>query len=88
ARKTRNLLADPRGAIQIGGDPAENGQGYTPGYLFQGDFSVEPDPGHVVTARITRRYMSGPPADDMLESWKDDNIAVLRLKVKNITKVY
>ncbi|MBL8131208.1 MAG: pyridoxamine 5'-phosphate oxidase family protein [Anaerolineae bacterium] len=88
ARKAQNLLSNPHGAIQIGGDPAESGQGYTPGYLFQGDFSVETDAGHVVTERITRRYMSGKPADDMLDSWKDDDIVVLRLKVRRIIRVY
>lgn len=88
ARKAQNLIANPRGAVQIGGDPLPDGQGgYTPGVMLQGDFTVEDDPDHAVTARITRHYLPGSAADQLLETWKNDDIVVLRLKIRKVIRV-
>lgn len=88
-RKVKNALANAHGAIQIGGDVAGNDwNNYTPAYLFQGEFVVEDDPGHAVTERITRRYLQGVDADNLLDSWKNDDIAVIRLKINKILQVY
>ncbi|MBE2271850.1 MAG: pyridoxamine 5'-phosphate oxidase family protein [Anaerolinea sp.] len=88
ARKAQNLIANPRGAVQIGGDPLSDGQdGYTPGVMLQGDFTVEDDPDHAVTARITRHYLHGAAAEHLLETWKDDDIVVLRLKIRKVIRV-
>ncbi len=88
ARKAQNLIADPHGAVQVGGDPLPNDQGgYTAGVMLQGEFTVEDDPGHAVTARITRHYLQGEAADQLLETWKDDDIVVLRLKIHKVIRV-
>jgi predicted pyridoxine 5'-phosphate oxidase superfamily flavin-nucleotide-binding protein len=83
-RKVSNAHANPRGAIQIGGTPGLEEDGY----LFQGDFVVEPDVNHVWAERITRRYESPARADALLDEWKQDDISVLRLKVRKIIRVY
>lgn len=88
ARKVQNLVAHPRGAVQVGGDPLPDGQGgHTPGVMLQGDFAVEADPAHVVTARITRHYLPAAAADQLLETWKNDDIVVLRLKIRKVIRV-
>lgn len=88
ARKAQNLAANPRGAVQVGGDPLPNGQGgYTAGVMLQGVFTVEDDPDHTVTARITRHYLQGEAADQLLDTWKDDDIVVLRLKINKVIRV-
>lgn len=88
ARKAQNLIANPRGAVQIGGDPLPDGQGgYTLGVMLQGEFTVEDDPDHAVTARITRHYLQGAAADQLLESWKDDDIVVLRMQIRKAIRV-
>lgn len=88
ARKAKNLLSNPHGALQVGGDPLPAGQdGYTRGVLLQGEFAVEDDPGHAVTARITRHYLQGAAADHMLEMWKDDDIVVLRMSIQKVIQV-
>lgn len=88
ARKVQNLIANPRGAVQFGGDPLPDGQaGYSPGVLLQGEFTVENDPNHMVTARITRHYLQGEAADQLLEAWKDDDIVVLRMKIRKVIRI-
>lgn len=88
ARKSQNLLKNPHGALQVGGDfLAPGADGYTPGVLLQGEFTVEDDPDHAVTARITRHYLPEEAANQLLESWKNDDIVVLRLKIQTVIKV-
>jgi predicted pyridoxine 5'-phosphate oxidase superfamily flavin-nucleotide-binding protein len=41
-RKVGHIKANPKGAIAIGGDPADGG-----GYLIKGEFSIEADPEDV-----------------------------------------
>ncbi len=83
-RKVHNALANPKGAVQVGGNPGTEQSGY----LFQGDLIVEDDPDHVLTAVITRRYESKARADQLLEEWKDDDTVVIRLKVRKTVRVY
>lgn len=87
ARKSQNLLKNPRGAVQVGGDPQPGQEGHTTGVLLQGEFTVEDDPDHAVTARITRHYLQGEAADQLLEMWKNDDIVVLRLKIRKVIQV-
>lgn len=84
-RKVRNLSTNARGAIQIGGDPGLNDPA---GYLFQGAFAVEEDPGHVWLARVTRRFETPEAATRLMEAWKGDDTVVLRLRVEKTVKVW
>lgn len=81
-RKVKNALANPKGCLSIGGDPPSS-----PGYLIDGDLTVEDDPDHVVAARITRHYESPEEAEADLEAWRDETFSVLRLKPKRVVKV-
>lgn len=82
ARKTKNALADPRGAAAIGGDPADGD-----GYLLRGRITVEDDPQQERTHAMIDRYETGARNADRA-AWKDDDIVVLRLHVERVTKVY
>jgi len=81
-RKVRNILANPKGCLAIGGDPVGS-----PCYLIDGDLVVEDDPDHQMAARITNHYESPEKAQEDLQSWKDETFVVLRLKPKRIVKV-
>jgi PPOX class probable F420-dependent enzyme len=81
-RKVKNALANPKGCLSIGGDPPSS-----PGYLIDGDLTVEDDPDHVVAARITRHYEPPEEAEADLAAWRDETFSVLRLKPKRVVKV-
>jgi PPOX class probable F420-dependent enzyme len=82
ARKIKNALAHPKGCLSLGGDPPSS-----PGYLIDGDLTVEDDPDHVVAARITHHYESPEKAEEDLAAWRDEAFAVLRLKPRRVLKV-
>jgi general stress protein 26 len=82
ARKVKNALAHPKGCLSVGGDPAGS-----PGYLIDGDLTVEDDPDHVVAALITHHYESPEKAAEDLAAWRDEAFAVLRLKPRRVAKV-
>lgn len=81
-RKVKNALVNPKGCFSIGGDPPSS-----PGYLIDGDLTVEDDPDHVIAARITYHYESPEEAKADLEAWRDETFSVLRLKPKRVVKV-
>lgn len=81
-RKIAHALANPKGAMCIGGDTEDGG-----GYLFRGDWSVEPDTDHQWTARMCYRYEEPEKAARDVKDWADLDIVVLRLKVKSVSKV-
>lgn len=83
ARKVQNLIANPKAAVAIGGDPDDGA-----GYLVRGDVTIEDDPDKSMTKRITYRYETQEEGDRLLELWKNDDIIVLRLKPKSVVKVY
>lgn len=56
ARKVRNVRANPKGAVTIGGDPVGDHEGYAVGYLFQGEWALEGEPGFDWIRRIAHRY--------------------------------
>ncbi len=56
SRKVKNICANPKGAVTIGGDPINNHASYAVGYLFQGEWSLEGEPGFEWIRRIARRY--------------------------------
>lgn len=78
-RKVQNVLANPKGAIAIGGDPVGS-----PCYLLTGDFEIEDDPDHAIAARITHHYEKPDKAAEWLDSWKELDFVVMRLKIKQI----
>lgn len=84
-RKVRNVSANARGAVQVGGDPAlQDGAGY----LFQGAIAVEEDADHAWLGRMVRRYETPEAAARLIEEWKDDDTVVLRLRVEKLVKVW
>lgn len=82
AAKVKNIQRDPRGAFTVGGDPYG-----APAYTVVGDFSVEDDPGHKLTERITRHYESKQRADEWLDDWKNVDFVIVRLKPRRVIKV-
>ncbi len=82
ARKTQNALANPKGAVAIGGDNGEEA-----GYMFRGDLAIQDDPGQVVTHRVIDRYTDKIDADKLKEAWKNDDVVVIRLTPKSVLKV-
>ncbi len=82
ARKVKNALAHPKGCLSFGGDPPSS-----PGYLVDGDLTVEDDPDHVVAARITHHYESPEKAAEDLAAWQDEDFVVLRLRPRRVAKV-
>jgi predicted pyridoxine 5'-phosphate oxidase superfamily flavin-nucleotide-binding protein len=81
-RKIAHALANPKGAITIGGNPDDGG-----GFLFRGDWSVEPDTDDQWTVRLCHRYEAPERAARDIEAWADLDIVLLRLKVKSVSKV-
>lgn len=84
ATKTRNVLANPKAGVTIGGD-ATDGQGY----LIRGTVTVEDDPDQAATHRMIDRYEGGTArAATLREEWKDDDIVVLRLRPTSVVSVW
>ncbi|MBK8986026.1 MAG: pyridoxamine 5'-phosphate oxidase family protein [Chloroflexi bacterium] len=81
-RKVKNALANPKGCLSLGGDPAGS-----PGYLIDGDLTVEDDPDHRMAARITNHYESAEKAEEDLAAWRDEVFVVLRLKPRRVAQV-
>lgn len=83
SKKVENALQNPKGAVTIGGEPAQ-GQGW----MLQGSFAVDTDTGHAWAKRISHHYETPENAERLIASWKDDDIVTMRLKVSDVTKVY
>jgi predicted pyridoxine 5'-phosphate oxidase superfamily flavin-nucleotide-binding protein len=81
-RKVGHILANPKGAVAIGGDPADG-----VGYLIKGEFSLEPDPEDAWVRKVTYRYEAPERAEKDIAAWADLDIVVLRLKPKVVLKV-
>jgi PPOX class probable F420-dependent enzyme len=81
-RKVQHILSNPKGAVTVGGDPAD-GQGY----LIKGDFSIEPDPDDAWTRKLTHHYEEAEQAEKDVADWADLDIIVLRLRPRQMIKV-
>jgi general stress protein 26 len=81
-RKVGYILANPKGAVTIGGDPGDGA-----GYLIKGEFSVEPDPEDAWVRKMTYRYEAPEQAEKDIADWADLDIIVLRLMPKVVLKV-
>lgn len=81
-RKVKNALSHPKGCLSIGGDPAGS-----PGYLIDGDLTVEADSDHVIAARITHHYEPPEKAEEDLQAWRDEIFVAVRLKPRRVVQV-
>jgi hypothetical protein len=81
-RKNEFLKVNPKGAIQIGGDPSG-----TPGYLLKGEFTFEEDVEHRWLREITRHYETPELAEEHLAQWEKDDMVVLRFHIQKVTKI-
>lgn len=80
--KVNHLLANPKGALTVGGDPGDGG-----GYLIKGDFSLEPDPDRIWLRKVTFHYEAPEQAEKDIAAWAGLDMIVLRLKPKVVVKV-
>ena len=82
ARKIRNIQANPKGAVTVGGDPYRS-----EGYLLKGEFAIEEDAEHRWLRAITYRYEPRDIADRDLAEWANDDIVALRFTPRQVLKV-
>jgi nitroimidazol reductase NimA-like FMN-containing flavoprotein (pyridoxamine 5'-phosphate oxidase superfamily) len=83
-RKVRNILANPKGAVVIGGElPIEE-----EGYMIQGDLSIEEDPKHASMWKMLLRYVTKKDAERLAKEWADSDLIVIRLRPRKVIRVY
>lgn len=82
-RKIRNLAANPKAAVQVGGEPNDSA-----GYLMRGEFSISDDTGNAMTNRLTRHYETPAVAEKHVAEWADLDMVVLRMKPVSVVKVW
>jgi PPOX class probable F420-dependent enzyme len=82
--KVRNLKADPRAALNVGGDPATD----KVAYMIRGEVSLADDTDHYWTNRLTHHYESPEEAEKLIEEWKDLDMVYMRLKPSAVLKVW
>jgi len=81
-RKTDYIKVNPKGAIQIGGDPTS-----AEGYLLKGTFALEEGTSDYWLTHITHLYEPKELAEEHLAEWlKVDNI-VWRFTVERVAKI-
>jgi len=83
-RKVRNALANPKGAVVIGGDPATD----EAGYMIQGDLSIEDDVGQAMMRRLLYRYETKEEADRLAAQWADGDKVIIRLRPRSVIRVW
>jgi len=64
-RKVRNILANPKGTVVIGGEPPIEEEGY----MIQGDLSIEEDPKHASMWKMLLRYETKKNAERLAKEW-------------------
>lgn len=83
-RKVRNILANPQGAVVIGGELPSDHEGY----LIQGDLSIEDDVNHASMRKMLLRYETKREAERLAKEWADSDLVVIRLKPRKVIRVY
>jgi len=78
-RKVKNVLADPRAAVQVGGEP---GDAY--GVLARGEFVLSDDVNNAMTNRITYHYEEKALAEQHIAEWAAFDMVILRLTPKSV----
>ena len=81
--KVANLLRDNRAAIVVGGEPDRG-----PAYLLRGRVTITGDPDHAWLEKMTRHYESDEEAARDLAAWAGMDIAILRMTIDRVTKVF
>jgi predicted pyridoxine 5'-phosphate oxidase superfamily flavin-nucleotide-binding protein len=81
-RKVGHILANPKGSLQVGGEPGNGG-----GYLIKGHFSIEEDPGYIWMKKLIYRYETGEQAKKDVADWSDLDMIVMRLRPEIMIKV-
>ncbi len=83
-RKVRNILANPQGAVVIGGElPIED-----EGYMIQGNLSIADDVNHAAMRKILLRYETKKEAERLAKEWADSDLVAIRLKPRKVIRVY
>ena len=83
-RKVRNILANPKGAVVIGGELPIEGEGY----MIQGDLSIADDVNHASMRKMLLRYETQREAERLAIEWADSDLIVIRLKPGKVIRVY
>jgi general stress protein 26 len=81
-RKIGYALANPKGAMTIGGDTGDGA-----GYLIKGTVCVESDPDLTWMKALTRHYEDAEQAEKDIIAWSDLDMIILRLKPTRVIKV-
>lgn len=83
-RKVRNILANPKGAVVIGGElPIED-----EGYMIQGNLSIADDVNHAAMRKMLLRYETKKETERLVVEWADSDLVVIRLKSRKVIRVY
>jgi len=80
-RKVGHILANPKGAIAVGGDEGDGG-----GYLIKGEFVIEDDPDDTWVRTLCHHYEPPDKAEADVADWGDLDIILLRLKPRRVLK--
>lgn len=82
-RKNGHIKNNAKGALTVGGQPGDGG-----GYLFKGDWEIEPDPDNAWLMKIAVHYEGQEQAEKDVAVWGLEVSDLLRLKVKRAIKVF
>ncbi|MDX2159792.1 MAG: pyridoxamine 5'-phosphate oxidase family protein [bacterium] len=80
-RKIKNVLANPKGSMSVGGDVGDPAA-----YLIIGEMRVEEDPGFAWMKRMTRFYEAPEQAEKDIEAWSKTDMVIIRLKPTRVIK--
>ncbi len=83
-RKVRNILANPKGAVVIGGELPVDDEGY----MIQGDLSIATGIHHASMGELLLRYETKREAKRLAIEWADSDLVVIRLKPRKVIRVY
>jgi predicted pyridoxine 5'-phosphate oxidase superfamily flavin-nucleotide-binding protein len=83
-RKARSALANPKGAVVIGGNPATDDAGY----MIEGDLSIEDDIGQVMMRKLLSRYETKEEADRLACEWAESDLVIIRLRPRSVIRVW
>lgn len=81
-RKVSYIAQNPKGAVAVGGDPANS-----PGYLLKGELSIEEDPGWAWLKKLTYHYEDEATAAKHVKEWSELDMIVIRFKPVRVIKV-
>ncbi len=83
-RKVRNILANSKGAVVIGGELPVDDEGY----MIQGDLSMAEDMNHASMMKLHERYETKKDVARLAKEWTDSDLVAIRLKPRKVIRVY